>query len=242
VRCSKGNAEMDLRLMTNPFPAVSTAGQHARRGRHRRLEAADSQHLRAHLLRLHPEDLRSRFMTTTPRHLVHRYVGAIDWRRSLLVGCFFGRSLRGVCELHPIAGRRAEIAISVERRFQGRGIGSALMSRALVLARNRGLTELELRCLVENQRMRRLVGKFDGETAVEAMEASSTIHAQPANAATYVTEMVEQAGVLGTTLIRFWLTSPGAGWPGRCWATPDLFALYRPRDRRTKSAGCVSAG
>lgn len=226
--------------MSNPFPDGRTAGQTAERGQHRRLEAADARHLRAHLLRLHPEDLRSRFMTTTPRQLVHRYVGAIDWRRSLLVGCFIGRSLRGLCELHPIAGRRAEIAISVERRFQGRGIGTALMSKTLVLARNRGLTELELRCLVENQRMRRLVGKFDGETDIEAMEASSTIHAQPANAATYVTEMVEQAGALGTTLIRFWLTSPGASWPGRCWATPDLFTRYRRSDRPTRNSRRVS--
>jgi RimJ/RimL family protein N-acetyltransferase len=209
-------------------------------GRHRRLDAADAQHLRAHFLRHNADDLRSRFMTTTPRHLVRRYVRALDWRRSLLVGCFIGRSLRGVCEIHPIAGPRAEIAISVERRFQGRGIGTALMSKALVLARNRGLTELELRCLVENHRMRRLVGKFDGETAIEAMEASSTIHAQPADAATYVTEMVEQAGVLGTTLIRFWLTSPEDRWPGRCWATPDLFTLYRPGDRRTRSGRRVS--
>ena len=198
--------------------------------------------MRAHLLRLHPDDLRARFMATAPRRMVERYVRGIDWRRSVLVGCFVGRSLRGVAELHPIVDHRAEIAVSVERRFQGRGIGTTLLSRTLLLARNRGFTALELRCLVDNQRMRRLVGKFDGETAVEAMEASATIHSLPATPVTYVTEMVEQAGIFGATLIRFWLgpivagqgrpdwpgtVLPDSYWAGRCWTTPDLFSERR---------------
>ncbi len=229
---------MDLRLMKNHRPTASAVRQTAARGRFCRLEARDARHLRTHLLRLHPDDLRSRFMATAPRQMVDRYVRTIDWRRAVLIGCFIGRSLRGVCELHPIAGNRAEIAVSIERRFQGRGIGTAILSRTLLLARNRGLTALELRCLVDNQRMRRLVGKFDGETAVEEMEACATIHSLPATPATHVTEMVEQAGIFGATLIRFWLGRaqpcwPGADWPGAEWtdnggATPDLF----PRQRR----------
>jgi RimJ/RimL family protein N-acetyltransferase len=238
LRCSKRNAQMDLRLMSDPRPTATTVRHTLARGRYRRLDAPDARHLRAHLLRLHPDDLRSRFMATAPRRMVERYVRGIDWRGSVLTGCVVGRSLRGVCELHPITGSRAEIAVSVERHFQGRGIGTALLSRTLLLARNRGLTALELRCLVDNQRMRRLVGRFDGETAVEAMEACATITSPPPTPATYVTEMVEQAGILGATLIRFWLGQgppdwPGPGWPslsgtGRCWATPDLFAEPGP--------------
>jgi RimJ/RimL family protein N-acetyltransferase len=219
---------MDLRLMSDLRPTAMAVRHTLTRGRFRRLDARDARHLRAHLLRLHPDDLRARFMATAPRRVVDRYVGAIDWRRSLLLGCFVGRSLRGVCELHPINGNRAEIAVSVERRFQGRGIGNSLLSRTLLLARNRGLTSLELRCLVDNHRMRRLVGKFDSQTAVEAMEACATIRSLPATPATYVTEIVEQAEVFGATLIRFWLGRDRPGWPatawaGRCWFTPDLF-------------------
>lgn len=171
-------------------------------------------------------------MATAPKRMVERYVRAIDWRRSVLIGCFLGRSLRGVCELHPITGNRAEIAVSVERRFQGRGIGTSLLSRTLLLARNRGLTALELRCLVHNQRMRRVIAKFDSETSVEAMEACSTIRSLPATPATYVTEMVEQAGIFGATLYRFWLSRaqpkwPHGSWGDRCWRTPDLFAEER---------------
>jgi GNAT superfamily N-acetyltransferase len=227
LRCSIRNAQMDLRLMTDlscPAPVLRPS---LPAGRYRRLGVADGRHLRAHLLRLHPDDLRHRFMGAMPRRLIDRYVRALDWQRAVLVGCFIGRSLRGVCELHPIGGNRAEIAISVERRFQGRGIGQALLGRTLVLARNRGLTALELRCMIDNQRIRRLVGKFNGETTFESMEASATIQSLPPTAATYVTEMVEQAGTFGATLIRFWLGRAQRNWAGRCWSTPDLFIEQR---------------
>lgn len=234
LHCNMRNAQMD------PWPMnqLSRATPHptAPGGRFRRLNAADARHLRAHLLRLHPDDLRHRFMGAMPRQLVHRYVRALDWRRAILIGCFVGRSLRGVCELHPIAGNRAEIAISVERRFQGRGIGQALLGRTLLLARNRGLTALELRCMVDNQRVRRLVGKFDGETSLDAAEVATTIRSLPPTPATYATEMVEQAGVFGATVIRFWLDRTGRNWAGRCWSTPDLFQPPPAPDEPTSPA------
>ena len=224
LRCSIRNAQMDLRLMTDLSPVATPVWSPLPHARFRRLGVADSRHLRAHFLRLHPDDLRHRFMGAMPRRLLHRYVRALDWQRAVLVGCFVGRSLRGVCELHPIAGNRAEIAISVERRLQGRGIGRALLGRTLLLARNRGLTVLELRCMADNLRIRRLVGTFNSETTFGSMEAAATIHSLPATPATYVTEMVEQAGLFGATLFRFWLGSAQHGWPGRGWSTPDLFA------------------
>jgi len=182
-------------------------------GHFRRLGAKDARHLGAHLRRLHPDDLQQRFMGTRHRLFVHRYVRGIDWHRTVIIGCFVGRSLRGVCELHPIAQPRAEIAISVERRFQRRGIGRELFRRTLLLARNRGLTALELRCTVDNHRVRQLIKSFDGKIVTEPMEASATIRSLPANAFTFATEMVEQAGLVGSSLIRFWLA--GSGWPER---------------------------
>lgn len=223
LRCSIRNAQMDLRLMTYFSSAASGAPPPAPAGRLRRLGPADSRHLQAHLLRLHPDDLRHRFMGGMPRSLVHRYVRAIDWQRAIIVGCFFGRSLRGVCELYPIGGSRAEVAVSVERRFQGRGIGEALVGRILILARNRCYSVLEFRCMAGNQRMRGLVGKFDSMTLIDSLEAEATVRALPPTPATYGIEMVEQADAFGNSLIRFWLDNAGRTWPGRCWTTPDLF-------------------
>jgi GNAT superfamily N-acetyltransferase len=216
--------------MSDFRPTASTVRHTLSLGQYRRLDAKDAPLLRAHLLRLHPDDRRSRFMATAPKQLVDRYVQAIGWQHALLVGCFVGRSLRGVCELYPIKGRRAEMAVSVERRFQGRGIGTGLLSRTFLLARNRGLVELEFRCLANNQPMRKLVGKFNSETSIEAMEACAIVHSLPATAATYVSEMVEQASLFGATLIRFWIDSAGRGWGSVEWPTqPDLFAASRSR-------------
>jgi len=189
----------------------------------RRLGAADARRLRTHLLRLHPDDVRNRFMGAKQRTLIMRYVRSIDWQRAVILGCFLGRSMRGVCELHPIDGRRGEIAVSVERRFQRRGIGKQLLGRVLVLARNRGLVELELRCFTSNGKMRGLVRGFDGKLDVEAMEATAVIHALPPTPATYLSEMVEQAGLVGSSLLRLWLDTPA--WSAkRCRATPDMFS------------------
>ncbi len=211
--------------MSDLRPTAMVVRQPLSLGHYRRLDASDARRLRAHLLRLHPEDRRSRFMATAPRQLVDRYVGAIDWQAAILVGCFIGRSLRGVCELYPIKGCRAEMAVSVERRFQGRGIGTGLLSRTFLMARNRGLTEFEFRCFANNQRMRKLVEKFDSETSIEAMEACAVVHSLPPTAATYVSEMVEQASLFGASVVRFWLDGAYGGWRGRCWSTPELFPV-----------------
>ena len=205
-------------------------------GQYRRLDAKDAPLLRAHLLRLHPDDLRSRFMATPPRRFVGRYVRAIDWRNAVLVGCFIGRSLRGVAELYPIKGCHAEMAVSVERRFQGRGIGTGLLSRTFLLARNRGFTELEFRCVANNWQMRKLVQRFDGQISIEAMEAAAIVHSLPPTAATYASEMVEQANLFGATLVRFWIDRTGRSWGSASWPPSKTFSP--PAARAQLDRGC----
>ncbi len=177
----------------------------------RRLGSADARQYRAHLLRLAPDDFSDRFMGARCRHFVSTHARSLDWNRVIVVGCWVGRSLRGVAELHPIGGRRGELALSVEQRFQRRGIGSELLRRVLLLARNRGAVELELRCLVTNQRIRRLIGRFQGQIRDDFQESSGTIHVLPPNAATLITELAESADRLGRSLIRLWLGSTGRG-------------------------------
>lgn len=193
---------------------------------YRRLDAGDARRLRAHLLRLHPDDVHNRFMGAKHRTLITRYVRAIDWQTALIIGCFFGRSMRGACELYPIDKRRGEIAVSVERRFQRRGIGREMLSRTLLLARNRGMVEFEFRCFTHNGKMRGLVRGFDGKVDIEAMEATAVIHALPATPITYLSEMVEQAGLVGSSLMRLWLHTHNMA-SDRCRATPDMFGHHR---------------
>ena len=61
-------------------------------------------------------------------------------------------------------------------RTQSHGIGSALLERSLLAARNRGIKLLHVSCLAGNQRMQQLARKFDAEltfdfgTAIGRME------------------------------------------------------------------------
>lgn len=199
--------------MIHPVPDPPSSAPTAA-ARWRRLGAGDARHMRAHLLRLHPDDFADRFMGARRRHVAGAHVRSLDWSRVVVVGCWIGRSLRGMCELHPIDGNRAEIALSVERRFQRQGIGAELLRRVLLLARNRGSTVLELRCLANNRRIRRLVRRFQGQIDDDVQEASGTIHALPPNAATLIAEMAESADHLGRSMIRLWLRSAHHGWHG----------------------------
>ncbi|HEX5845789.1 MAG TPA: GNAT family N-acetyltransferase, partial [Rhodoplanes sp.] len=74
--------------------------------------------------------------------------------------------LRGAADLHilgPLYRREAEAAFSIEKPWQSLGIGSALLERSLLAARNRGITLLHVSCLADNQRMQQLARKFDAE-------------------------------------------------------------------------------
>ena len=46
---------------------------------------------------------------------------------------------------------------------QSLGIGSALLERSLLAARNRGIKRLEVCCILENYRMQQLARKFEAE-------------------------------------------------------------------------------
>ena len=81
-------------------------------------------------------------------------------------GFFVNGVLRGAADLRivrPLDRREAEAAFSIEKPWQSHGIGSALLERSLLAARNRGIKLLHVCCLVENQRMQQLARKFDAE-------------------------------------------------------------------------------
>jgi GNAT superfamily N-acetyltransferase len=74
--------------------------------------------------------------------------------------------LRGAAELRPLGLRlpqQAEAAFSVEKPWQSHGVGSALLRRTLLTARNRGFRMLHMACLADNRRMQQLARKFDAE-------------------------------------------------------------------------------
>jgi GNAT superfamily N-acetyltransferase len=121
-----------------------------------------------HLLRLGPGCRRMRFSSPVPDDYIRSYVRGIDGTRSLILGCFINGWLRGAAELRSREadwGAEAEIAFSVERPWQGRGIGGALMEAVMATAKARGIERLSLSYHSVNHRMNALARKVAANIA-----------------------------------------------------------------------------
>lgn len=132
----------------------------------RKLFAGEIDLYRSHLLRLDRESRRARFGGAVADAFITRYAAQPLGSDRLLHGFFAGDTLRGAAELRPLrspADAEAELAISIERPWQGGGVGKALLSHTLLAARNRGIRRLHMMCLADNRRMQLLARKFEAE-------------------------------------------------------------------------------
>ncbi len=142
----------------------------------RRLGPGERDRLLDHLLRLDAEDRRLRFGGQVSDEHARAYCARLDLRRSVALGWFVAGELRAVGELKPIddAGT-AELAVSVERPFQGRGIGTELCRRLIVRARNRLVAKVYMLCLPYNRRMQRIARGLGGALAFHPGEAEARL-------------------------------------------------------------------
>ena len=142
----------------------------------RRLAAGEHDRLLDHLLRLDGEDRRLRFGGQVSDEHARPYCARLDLRRSVTLGWFVAGELRAVGELKPIDGARAaELAVSVERPFQGRGIGTELCRRLIVRARNRLVAKVYMLCLPYNRRMQRIARGLGGVLSFHPGEAEAQL-------------------------------------------------------------------
>ena len=136
----------------------------------RKLWVGEADKYRDHLLRLDVESRRSRFAGAVSDYFVRNHVELSIALEAVVHGFFVDGVMRGAAELRPLEvgiPRQAEAAISVERPWQSHGVGSALLRRTLLAARNRGYRLLHMACLAENRRMQQLASKFDAELSFD---------------------------------------------------------------------------
>jgi GNAT superfamily N-acetyltransferase len=132
----------------------------------RKLWIGDADIYRDHLLRLDVESRRNRFGGAVSNEFIRNYVGLSTCLDAVIHGFFVDGVLRGAAELRPLGSMlpdEAEAAFSIERSWQSHGVGTALLDRTLLTARNRGIKLLHMACLAENRRMQQLARKFDAE-------------------------------------------------------------------------------
>jgi GNAT superfamily N-acetyltransferase len=121
---------------------------------------------RDHLLRLDRESRCNRFGGAVSDEFIRNYIELSLGLDAVIHGFFVEGTLRGVAELRPLGkgfANEAEAAFSIEEPWQSNGIGSALLERTLLAARNRGIKLLHMACLANNARMVELARKFEAD-------------------------------------------------------------------------------
>jgi GNAT superfamily N-acetyltransferase len=139
-------------------------------GRIRKLWTGETDTYREHLLRLDATARRCRFGVGVSDEFVGNYVAIANSLDCVIHGFFVDRVLRGAAELRPLGpafNGEAEAAFSIENPWQSHGVGTALLGRTLLAARNRGFKFLHMACLADNRRMQQLARKFDAELSFD---------------------------------------------------------------------------
>jgi len=121
---------------------------------------------RDHLLRLDKDSRRNRFGGAVSDEFIENYIELSLGLDAVIHGFFVDGILRGVAELRLLGNgfaEEAEAAFSIETPWQSNGVGTALLERTLLAARNRGIKLLHMACLVNNARMIELARKFEAD-------------------------------------------------------------------------------
>ena len=178
----------------------------------RKLAPVEHGTYRDHLLRLNTQDRSARFHAPMSDQGIDRHVDSFSWPRTQLIGVFIDGELRAAAELQIQfswrGGHEAELALSCEREFQGSGLGTELVRRALLLARNRGIRGVRLLYQATNGRMRRIAKSLNGVTLAEGAEFDTVLPVVPADLLSVMHELFEDGKTLVTIFMQPWRTRP----------------------------------
>ena len=132
----------------------------------RKLWFTETEKFRDHLLRLDMESRRLRFGMAVNDEFIKNYAERTGQFKSVIYGFFAGREMHAAAELRMIGDNwhgEAEAAFSVEDDYQDSGMGTELLGRVIVAARNRGVDRLYMNCLSENRKMQRIAKKYEAD-------------------------------------------------------------------------------
>jgi GNAT superfamily N-acetyltransferase len=157
---------------------------------------------REHMLRLDAESRRNRFGGAVSDDFIRTYSEPSGLSDAVIHGFFVEGVLRGAAELRPLAaGNEAEAAFSIEKPWQSHGVGTALLERTLLAARNRQIKLLHMTCLAENRRMQQLALKFDAELTFDFGSVVGEVEAPHPTPISVMREFVADSTGLATAML-----------------------------------------
>jgi GNAT superfamily N-acetyltransferase len=177
---------------------------HADTGTVRKLWPGEIGLYRDHLLRLDADSRARRFGGAVSEDYIRTHIEAITNPEVMIFGFFVNGELRGAAEMHFIGPRFlcrvAEVAFSVETQWQSHGVGSALLERTLLTARNRGVRFLHMDCMADNRRMQQLARKFDAELSFDIGSVIGELETSQATPLSLMREMISDSQGITTAL------------------------------------------
>jgi len=137
-----------------------------------------------------------------PAHREHvaqnrRYVAQLNFERDELLG-IFNRKLELIAMAHlafsvdPQCLSCAEFGVSVAKNARGRRYGSQLFERAVIHARNEGVTMLFIHALSENTAMLKIARGAGAIIERDGSESEAHLRLPPADFDSRVTELVNE--------------------------------------------------
>jgi len=154
------------------------------------LQARDRPLILQHLLGLDDDDRVQRFIQYANDHIISSYVQRLDFVRDMHFGVYSADQSRliGLTHLAIDPKRRcAEIGVSVERDMRRRGLASQMLTRAILRARNLGVTEVVMYFMPYNTGLIELAKRHGMSLTVGRGEGIARLR-QPAPGADSLTE------------------------------------------------------
>jgi len=152
-------------------------------GRIRLLRHSELPQFRDHLLRLDADSRRDRFNGPTSDSFVASYAERCFNDGTIVIGYVDDGQVLGAAELHERpedAEPTGEIAFSVERHLQRRGLGGLLFARLVESARAFGYERLLVTTHPRNEPMKRLARSFNAGLRFDQGETVGLIELEPA--------------------------------------------------------------
>lgn len=141
----------------------------------RMLTSVELWRYRDHLLRLGTADRRLRFGMLMSDEGIAAFVRGLDpWNTRIFAA--FAADLGVVAAIQvAITADGTEVAVSAEPHVRGLGLGTDLIDRALLWARNRGLRRACVQCLAENHVLRRIANRAGMTVTTMAGESEAVL-------------------------------------------------------------------
>jgi GNAT superfamily N-acetyltransferase len=145
----------------------------------------------AHFLALPMKNRCLRFATSLAPRVIAAYVNGINFGRDAVFGVHDDQSaLVGVAHV-AFEDDLAELGLSVLPAHRARGVGGALLNRAVAHVRDRRIPRLLMHCLSGNAPIMRIEQRFGMDIGAGAGEADAHLKLPPASLASIAVEADE---------------------------------------------------